>query len=68
MSLIHAELVERMFFGDDAVLLAMEDAGVDGVATVVRQAAQHGPAQLDYGVTVHLCVIEAGAADVPSQP
>ncbi|WP_090600931.1 hypothetical protein [Mycobacterium lentiflavum] len=53
-----------MYFGDDAVLLAMDDAGVDDVVTVVRQAAQHGSARLAHGATVHQFVIQAGAAGV----
>jgi hypothetical protein len=64
MSLVHAELVEGMYFGEDAVLLAMDDAGVDDVLAAVRQAMHHGSAHLDHGATIHQFVIQAGAADV----
>ncbi|OBG92921.1 hypothetical protein A5697_06120 [Mycobacterium sp. E3251] len=64
MSLIYAELAEKLHFGDDAVLLAMDDAGVSEVRAAVTQAAQHGSAQLDHGATIHQFFIEPGAAEV----
>ena len=64
MSVIHAELVEKLYSGDDAVLLAMDSAGVDGVLAAVTQAARQGSAQLDHGATVHQFLIQAGGADV----
>jgi hypothetical protein len=64
MSLIYAELAERMYFGDDAVLLAMDTAGVDQVLAAVKRAAVQGSARLDHGATAHQFLIEAGAADV----
>jgi hypothetical protein len=64
MSLVHAELVEKLNFGDDAVLLAMDSAGVDEVLAAVTQAAQHGSAQLDHGAIVHQLLIQAGAANI----
>ncbi len=35
MSVVHAELAEGFYFGDDAVLLAMGIAGVDTVLATV---------------------------------
>lgn len=64
MSVIYAELVEKLDSGRDAVLLAMDDAGVGEVLAAVMQAAQHGSARLDHGATIHLFEIEANAADV----
>ncbi|WP_156688204.1 hypothetical protein [Mycobacterium sp. Marseille-P9652] len=64
MSVIHAELSEKLHFGDDAVLLAMDDAGVSEVLAAVTQAAQQGSAQLDHGATIHQFLIEPGAAEV----
>lgn len=64
MSVIHAELVERLHFGDDAVLLAMDSAGVVDVLTAATQASQQGSAQLHHGPTLYQFLIEAGAADV----
>ena len=64
MSVIHAELVEKLHSGDDSVLLAMDGAGVDDVLATVTQAARQGSARLDHGATVHEFLIQAGAADV----
>ncbi|MFC5336855.1 hypothetical protein [Mycobacterium branderi] len=62
--MIHAELAEKLDSGHDAVLLAMDDAGVNEVLAAVTQAAQDGSARLDHGATTHLFRIEAGAAGV----
>jgi hypothetical protein len=40
MSVIHAELMEKFYFGDDAVLLAMDGAGVDDVLAAARHVAR----------------------------
>jgi hypothetical protein len=64
MSVICAELAEKLDSGHDAVLLAMDDAGVSEVLAAVTQAAQQGSARLDHGATTHLFRIEANAADV----
>lgn len=64
MSVIYAELAEKLHFGDDAVLLAMDDAGVSEVLAAVAQAAQQGSARLDHGATIHQFLIEPSAADV----
>lgn len=64
MSVIYAELAERAHFGDDAVLLAMDDAGVSEVLAAVTQAAEQGSAQLDHGATRYQFLIEPGAAEV----
>lgn len=64
VSVIHAELVEGFYFGDDAVLLAMDTAGVNTVLAAVTQAAQQGSARLEHGPTIHQFVVEQGAADI----
>lgn len=64
MSVIHAELAEKLDSGHDAVLLAMDDAGVSEVLAAMRQAAQQGSARLSHGATTFLFRIEAGAADI----
>ncbi len=64
MSVIYAELAEKLDSGHDAVLLAMDDAGVSEVLAAVTQAAQQGPARLDHGALTFLFRIEAGAADI----
>lgn len=64
MSVIHAELAEKLDSGHDAVLLAMDDAGVSEVLAAVRQAAQQGSARLDHGAMTFVFRIEPGAADI----
>ena len=64
MSVIHAELAEKLDSGHDAVLLAMDDLGVSEVLAAVTRAAQQGPARLDHGATTFLFRIEADAADI----
>jgi hypothetical protein len=64
MSVIHAQFAPGFDSGHDAVLLAMDDAGVSDVLAAVTQAAQHGSARLDHGATSHQFLIEPGAADV----
>lgn len=64
MSVIYAELAEKLHFGDDAVLLAMDDAGVGEVLAAVTEASQQGSARLDHGATIHQFLIEPGAAAV----
>jgi hypothetical protein len=64
MSVIYAELAEKLDSGHDAVLLAMDDAGVSEVLAAVTQAAQQGSARLDHGASTLLFRIEPGAADV----
>jgi hypothetical protein len=41
MSVIHAELMEKFYFGDDAVLLAMDGAG--WMTSLRLHAMSHGP-------------------------
>jgi hypothetical protein len=64
MSVIHAQFAPGFDSGHDAVLLAMDDAGVTDVLAAMTQAAQRGSAQLDHGATIHQFLIEPGAADV----
>ena len=54
MSVIHAELAEKLDSGHDAVLLAMDDLGVSEVLAAVTRAAQQGSARLDHGATTFL--------------
>lgn len=64
MSVIYAELAEKLHFVDDAVLLAMDDAGVSEVLAAVTEASQQCSARLDHGATIHQFLIEPGAAAV----
>jgi hypothetical protein len=47
MSVIHAEFAPGFDSGHDAVLLAMDDAGVSDMLAAVRQEARHRSARLD---------------------
>lgn len=64
MSVIYAELAEKLDSGHDAVLLAMDDAGVSEVVAAVTQATQQGSARLDHGASTLVFRIEPGAADI----
>src|ERR1700761_7904653 len=64
MGVIYAELAKAFYFGDDAVLLAMDTAGVDMVLQALTQAARSGSSRLLQEATTHQFIIEAGAADV----
>lgn len=44
MSLIYAELVEKLCIGEDAVLLAMDSSEVDDALAAVTQAIRQGSA------------------------
>jgi hypothetical protein len=64
MSVIHAEFAPGFDSGHDAVLLAMDDAGVSDMLAAVTQAAQRGSARLDHGATTHRFLIEPSEARV----
>ncbi|ORJ61977.1 hypothetical protein B5M45_09715 [Mycobacterium simiae] len=64
MSVIFAELAEKLDSGHDAVLLAMDDAGVGEVLAAAARALQQGSARLEHGEWTYLFRIEAGAADI----
>lgn len=64
MSVIHAQLAPGFDSGHDAVLLAMDDAGVSDVLAAMTEAARHGSARLDHGATIHQFLLEPGAANV----
>ncbi|ORA35422.1 hypothetical protein BST20_17650 [Mycobacterium branderi] len=52
------------FKGEDVVLLAVDDAGLDTFLAALIQAQQHGSSRLQRRGRVHEFVIEAGAADI----
>lgn len=62
--MIRAELVPGFYFGDDAVLVAMDTAGAETVLAALMQASRDGTARLGHGSKAHELVIEAGAADI----
>lgn len=64
MTVVRAELAPKFYFGDDAVLLAMDRAGVEAVRKAVTQAQEQGSSQLDHAGIIHEFIIDAGAADI----
>lgn len=62
--MIRAQLAPQFYFGEDAVLLAMDTAGVAAFLASLTQAVQQGASRLDHGATIHQFLIEAGAADI----
>jgi hypothetical protein len=63
MNKIRAELAPE-FRGEDAVLLAMDGAGVTTFLTALRDAEQRGSSQLEHDGITHQFVIQVGAADI----
>jgi archaellin len=64
MSVIRVNFLPEFDYGDDAVLLTMDGAGVDTFRTAVSDAIQRGSSQLDHDGVTHVIRIQAGAADV----
>ncbi|MEE6179423.1 hypothetical protein [Mycobacterium sp. 050134] len=62
--MIRAELVPGFYFGDDAVLVAMDTDGTEAVLAALAEARRQGTARLGRGSKAHEFVIEAGAADI----
>jgi hypothetical protein len=54
----------REFKGEDAVLLAVDGAGLDTFLAALTQAEQQGSSRLQHRGRVHDFVIEAAAADI----
>jgi archaellin len=64
MSVIRVNFLPEFDYGDDAVLLTMDGAGVDTFRTAVSDAVQRGSSQLDHDGVTHVIQIQAGAADI----
>lgn len=64
MSVIRMNFLPEFDYGDDAVLLTMDGAGVDTFRTAVSDAIQRGSSQLDHDGVTHVIQIQAGAADI----
>lgn len=64
MSVIRVNFLPEFDYGDDAVLLTMDGAGVDTFRTAVSEAIQRGSSQLDHNGVTHFIQIQAGAADI----
>ena len=64
MTVVRAGLAPKFYFGRDAVLLAMDNAGVNPFLSALTQAQKQGSSRLSLAGMSHLFVIEPGAADV----
>ncbi|KZS75049.1 hypothetical protein A4G26_22820 [Mycobacterium kansasii] len=64
MSVVRAELAPKFYFGDDAVLLAMDTAGVNTVLAAPVQAERQGSSQMAHDGKTHEFLIDPGAADI----
>lgn len=64
MSFIHTHFLPGFYFGDDAVMLAMDTAGAATVHATLNDAVQHGSSQLEHEGVVYDFRIENGAADI----
>jgi hypothetical protein len=50
--------------GDDAVLLAMDTAGLDAFVTAINHAEEKGAWRLDHGGVIHDFRVRDGVADI----
>ena len=64
MTFVRAGLAPNFYFGRDAVLLAMDNAGINPFLGALIQAQQQESARLNLDGMSHQFVIEPGAADV----
>lgn len=64
MTLVRAGLAEGFYFGEDAVLLALDTDGVKTFLTALTEAEQQGSSRLDLDGTVHEFLIEGNASEI----
>jgi len=64
MSVIRVNFLPEFHYGDDAVLLTMDGAGVDTFRIALSDAIEHGSSQLEHDGVTHEIQIESGAADI----
>jgi len=60
-------LAPKFYFGRDAVLFAMDNAGVNPFRAALTQAQQQGSSRLDVDEMTHQVLVEPGAAEVQFQ-
>lgn len=63
MTIIRVEFAPD-FRGEDVVLLAMDGDGLADFAAALKDAAERGASQLEYGEVIHEFIIQAGGADI----
>ncbi|WP_428338854.1 hypothetical protein [Mycobacterium sp.] len=64
MSVSRVNFLDKFDYGDDAVLLTMDGAGVDTLRAAVVEAINSGSSQLDHDGVTHIFQIESGSADI----
>ncbi|WP_025736099.1 hypothetical protein [Mycobacterium genavense] len=62
MTLVRASLAEGFYFGDDAVLLALDAAGLNAFLAALTLAVKEGPSRLELdGTTNHFLIESSGS-------
>jgi len=64
MSILRVKHLPEFHFGDDAVLVALDAAGLDVLTAALEQALTHGDSRLEHDGQTHHIAVQAGAADV----
>ncbi len=64
MSVLRVLHLPDFHFDDDAVLVALDAAGLDVLTAAVEQALTHGDSRIEHAGQTHHFVVQAGAADV----
>ena len=64
MSIIRVNFLPEFDYGDDAVLLTMDGAGVDIFRAALNDAIESGSSRLDHDGVTHIFQIRASAADI----
>jgi hypothetical protein len=64
MARVRAGLAKGFYFGEDAVLLALDTHGVNTFLAALTQAEQEGASRLDLDGTNHEFLVEGSASDI----
>ncbi|ULP40979.1 hypothetical protein [Mycobacterium lentiflavum] len=64
MSVVRAGLAEGFYFGEDAVLLALDVEGLNAFLVALIHAQEKGSSRLDVDGTIHEFLIEGTASDI----
>jgi hypothetical protein len=64
MTLVRAGLAEGFYFGEDAVLLALDTEGVNAFLAALIQGEREGASPLEVEGTTHQFFIEGDASDI----
>ncbi len=68
MSVLRVNYVTDFYYGDPAVVVTLDGAGVVEMLSAVQTAVNEGSSMLEHDGVVHRFRIEAGAADIDLQP